>query len=57
MKKGFTLIEILSVIIILGIIFLFITPKISNLINDSRNLSKEIEEITIIMWIISKNVP
>ena len=48
MKKGFTLIEILSVIIILGIIFLFITPKISNLIKDSRNLSKEIEEITII---------
>ena len=44
MKKGFTLIEILSVIIILGIIFLFITPKILNLIKDSRNLSKEIEE-------------
>ena len=47
-KKGFTLIEILSVIIILGVIFLFITPKISNLIKDSRNLSKEINEITII---------
>ena len=48
MKKGFTLIEILSVIIILGVIFLFITPKISNLIKESRNLSKEINEITII---------
>ena len=47
-KNGFTLIEILSVIIILGVIFLFITPKISNLIKDSRNLSKEINEITII---------
>ena len=47
-KKGFTLIEILSVIIILGVIFLFITPKISNLIKESRNLSKEINEVTII---------
>ena len=47
-KKGFTLIEILSVIIILGVIFLFITPKISNLIKESKNLSKEINEVTII---------
>ena len=35
-KKGFTLIEILAVIIILGILLIIAVPSISNYINDSR---------------------
>lgn len=35
-KNGFTLIEILAVIIILGIIMIIVVPSVSNYINDSR---------------------
>ena len=36
-RKGFTLIEILAVIIILGILTLIAVPIVSNYIVDSRN--------------------
>lgn len=36
MKKGFTLIEVLGVIVVLGIIALITVPVIDNLIKDSR---------------------
>lgn len=38
-KKGFTLIEILAVLIILGIIATYTIPAISNAINDSKESS------------------
>lgn len=37
MKKGFTLVEMLAVIIILGIIVLIAIPRVNNVILDSRN--------------------
>ena len=36
MKKGFTLIELIAVIIILGIIALIAIPTVGNVINESR---------------------
>ena len=36
MKKGFTLVEVLGVIIVLGVISLMIVPRINNHINNSR---------------------
>lgn len=37
MKKGFTLVELLAVIVILGIIAIIAVPVIVNLISDSKN--------------------
>ena len=37
MKKGFTLVELLGVIILLGLIVTIVTPVIGNTINTSRN--------------------
>ena len=41
MKKGFTLVEILSVIAILGLILIIGVPKINNLIDESRKKAFE----------------
>lgn len=43
-KTGFTLIELLATIVILGIIFLFVTPNIINLINQAKETNKSIIE-------------
>ena len=40
MKKGFTLVELLAVIVILAIIALIATPVVINIINDSGKSSK-----------------
>ena len=47
MKKGFTLTELLGVIIILGIIALIITPVVTNTIADSeeRTYNKQVDMI------------
>ena len=37
MKKGFTLVELLGVIVILSVIGLLVTPLVLNVINESRN--------------------
>ena len=47
MKKGFTLIEMLAVIVILGVIVVFVFPKLSNLIGIGREKEKEISESVI----------
>lgn len=47
MKKGFTLVELLGVIVIIGIIGVIITPLIVNIINDSKNDANEIQAETI----------
>ena len=52
MKKGFTLIEVLAVIVILGIIMLIAYPAIDNVIKDSREKALQeninrIEEVAI----------
>lgn len=39
-KNAFTLVEIIATIVILSIIFLFTTPKIINLINDTKAQNK-----------------
>ena len=41
-KKGFTLVELLAVIIILGLISVIIVPRIFNIINDSEKKSYEV---------------
>ena len=38
-KKGFTLIEVIAVIIIIGILLIVTVPAVSNYINDSRKTS------------------
>ncbi|HOO68072.1 MAG TPA: type II secretion system protein, partial [Bacilli bacterium] len=40
-RKGFTLVELLAVIVILGIILLVAVPKIMNVISDSKLSSIE----------------
>ena len=48
MKKGFTLIEILTVIIILAILFVIAVPQISKIINNSKtSIYKRNEEVLI----------
>ena len=48
MKKGFTLIELLATVVILSILFLFITPKITTLINQAEENNKAIIEEKVI---------
>ena len=38
-SKGFTIIELLAIIIIIGLIVLLITPAVNNLIENSENKS------------------
>ena len=45
-RKGFTLIEILAVIVILGIIAIIAVPIVSNYITDSRNKTYKAHETT-----------
>ena len=47
MKKGFTLIEMLAVILVLGVVSLIIIPRVNNIIkNQKRNLyEKQVERI------------
>lgn len=40
-KKGFTLVEILAVIVILGVIMTITLPKVLDIIQDSRNKTYE----------------
>ena len=47
-KKGFTLVELLAVIIILGLVIAIISPVVSNLLKDSKDsLSKQQKEMII----------
>lgn len=48
MKKGFTLIEILGVVIILGIIAAIIYPTVNNVINDSKEKAYEDQKLQIV---------
>lgn len=48
-KKGFTLVELLAVITILGIIMVFAIPNVSNLIGRSRRDNRESNEKTLLM--------
>lgn len=47
-NKGFTLIELLATVVILGVIFLFITPKIIDIIKNADSKNKEIIEAKLI---------
>lgn len=47
-KKGFTLIEMLSVVVILSIIFLFVSPKLVELIKEGEETSKLITDVRIL---------
>lgn len=47
MKKGFTLIELLAVIVILALILLVATPRVQNIINESK---KSLEERSIDLY-------
>ena len=47
-KKGFTLVELLAVIVILGVIFMFIVPRLSTLIKNGETKEKEVLEAKII---------
>ena len=46
--KGFTLVELLTVVAILGMLFLFVTPKLSSLIKNGGKTEKEILEVKVI---------
>ena len=37
-KKGFTLVELLAVIVILGLLIAIISPVVNNLLNDSKDI-------------------
>ena len=43
-KRGFTLVELLTVIVILGVVFLFIVPRLSTLIKKGEKNQKDILE-------------
>ena len=47
MKKGFTLVELLGVIVILGIVGVIVTPLIMNAINESRQTASDSQKIAI----------
>lgn len=47
MKKGFTLVELLGVIVILGIIGVITVPLIISVTNDSKSNASDIQEETI----------
>ena len=47
-KKGFTLVELLAVIVILGLLIAIISPVVKNLINDSENnLSEQQKKLVV----------
>ncbi len=48
MKKGFTLIELMAVIIILGVVAIISVPLIDNIIKDSKNNAYD-SQITMIL--------
>ena len=43
-KKGFTLVELLAVVVILGVIFMFIVPRLSTLIKKGEKSERDILE-------------
>lgn len=46
MKKGFTLVELICVVVILTLLFILAIPSISNLINnEENNISSNMEDI------------
>ncbi len=46
MKKGFTLVELICVVVILTLLFILAIPSISNLIsNEEENISSNMEDI------------
>lgn len=47
MKKGFTLVEVIAIITILGILLLIITPNVVNNINDTKNKTYERQILSI----------
>ena len=47
-KNGFTLVELLAVVIILALTFMFIAPKLSSLIKEGENTDKRLIEEQII---------
>lgn len=53
MKKGFTLIELIAVIVLLGVVALISYPIIGNLINDSKQKAyeKQISELERVSYI------
>ncbi|MBS7020428.1 MAG: type II secretion system protein [Firmicutes bacterium] len=48
MKKGFTLVELLATITILGIIALLIVPTVTNVINEFKSDAQKNQEETIV---------
>ena len=54
-KKGFTLIELVAVILILGIIALIAIPAVSNVINDSKKHAAEVTALSYIKSIDDQN--
>lgn len=47
-KDGFTLVELLAVVVILALTFMFIAPKLSSLIKEGENTNKRLIEEQII---------
>lgn len=47
MKKGFTLVEIIGVIIILGLVAILIIPNVTDIIKDTNNLANDNQIATI----------
>lgn len=43
-KNGFTLVELLAVVIILALTFMFIAPKLSSLIKEGESTDKRLIE-------------